>query len=539
MSRLLAIEWDAKELRVLAGRTKGRGMTVERAWTIELAPRDASQPSETEVSSRLSELIQKEGLARSEALVAIGRSSIELKFLSTPPAPAEELADLVRFQALRQFTSLGDDWPLDYLVLGSGSDGGTNVLAAAISPEIMRQTQAVCQAAQLTLKQLSLRPIAAAGLLSKRHADDRCRMLVDLLPSDVDLSVLIGPQVIFPRTVRLPTSLDPAVQAKALVGEIRRTVIAAQNQLGGRRVEQVVIFGDGQHHATVKSLVERELALEVELLDPFSLVEVSGELRSKLPEFPGTYAPLLGMLEQHVSPKTETINFLSPRRRPQPPDRKRLYTLSAATALAVAAAVAFLIYWELGSLDDKIRALNNQLSNAKTSALKAAKPRADVEQLEKFVVGDVTWLDSMDALSRKFPTAKEARVEEFFATSIQPVGERPGGGKVIVQGVASEASVINRMERQAAAEGYNVAGSGAKFDAEAPDLKWRFKEEFTLYPSEIEEVATETSALATAVDAKPGDEKPATEEPEAAKPAAEAKASSGSATGTSATGGAK
>ena len=48
-------------------------------------------------------------------------------------------------------------------------------------------------------------------------------------------------------------------------------MIAAQNQLGGRRVEEVVIFGDGQHHSTLKSLLEKELQLTVRLIDPFKL----------------------------------------------------------------------------------------------------------------------------------------------------------------------------------------------------------------------------------------------------------------------------
>ncbi|ADB18325.1 Fimbrial assembly family protein [Pirellula staleyi DSM 6068] len=525
MSRLVAIEWDAKELRVLAGRKRARGVAIDRAWTISLLPADgATTVSDSEVATKLSELVQKEGLARSETLVAVGRSSIELRFLSTPPAPPEELADLVRFQALRQFTTLGDDWPLDYIELGKGTDGGTNVLAAAISPEILKQTQSVCQAAQLSLKRVALRPVAAANLLAKRHADERCRMLIDLLPSDADLSVLIGPQVIFPRTVRLPASLDPAIQSKSLVGEIRRTMIAAQNQLGGRRVDEVIIFGDGLHHAAVKGTLEKELSLEVQLLDPFSLVEVTSELKS-MPEFPGTFAPLLGMLEGECSQTAETIDFLSPRKRPIPPNKRRVYVLAAAAILSLVASFAMFLYWELGNLDTKISSLSNELRRTKDDAIKLKKPREDVAQLEKFEVGDITWLDALDALSRKMPSSKEARVEELVATSIQPVGERPGGGQLIVQGLASETGVINRMEVQARSHGYNVSGSGAKYDAESPDLKWRFKEDFKIFPEQMEAIAAERAAEEKAKAEKQEKSQPAASTPVSApaKPAAAAK----------------
>ena len=73
-------------------------------------------------------------------------------------------------------------------------------------------------------------------------------------------------------------------------------MIAAQNQLGGRRVEEVVIFGDGQHHSTLKSLLEKELQLTVRLIDPFEKIECTAEAKAARPEFPGTFAPLLGML---------------------------------------------------------------------------------------------------------------------------------------------------------------------------------------------------------------------------------------------------
>ena len=124
------------------------------------------------------------------------------------------------------------------------------------------------------VSRLVLRPFAAAALLKDQLDDGKCRMIVDLLRDEADLTVLIGPQVIFPRTVRLPAINDADVLARTLLAEGRRTMIAAQNQLGGRRVEEVVIFGDGQHHSALKQLLEKELSLTVRLVDPFERVEL-------------------------------------------------------------------------------------------------------------------------------------------------------------------------------------------------------------------------------------------------------------------------
>ncbi|HZN32504.1 MAG TPA: hypothetical protein VFB80_01750, partial [Pirellulaceae bacterium] len=146
MSRLVALEWDAKEARVVVGRKRGTALVVEQAFAAPLPQKAEGSAAEADIGGAIAKALSERGLSRVEALVAVGRASIELKFLSTPPVPPEELPELVRFQALRQFTSLGDDWPLDFVPLGPTADGGTNVLAAAISADLVGQMKKTCSA---------------------------------------------------------------------------------------------------------------------------------------------------------------------------------------------------------------------------------------------------------------------------------------------------------------------------------------------------------------------------------------------------------
>src|SRR5262249_40970287 len=126
MSRLVALEWDAKEARVVIGRKRGSSVAVDQAFAVPLAQREEGSSVEPDVGADLTRALTEHGVARSEALVAVGRASIELRFLSTPPVPEEELPDIVRFQAVRQFTTLGEDWPLDFVPLPPNADGAMN-----------------------------------------------------------------------------------------------------------------------------------------------------------------------------------------------------------------------------------------------------------------------------------------------------------------------------------------------------------------------------------------------------------------------------
>src|SRR5947207_2651893 len=159
MSRLIALEWDAKEARVAIGRARGGGgVAIDQAFAVTLPQREDGSTAEPNVGAALAKALADHGVARSEAIVAVGRANIELRFLSTPPVPEEELPDVVRFQAVRQFTTLGDDWPLDFVPLGPNADGGMNVLAAAIAPDLLEQIRKDCAAASVTVTPLVLRP---------------------------------------------------------------------------------------------------------------------------------------------------------------------------------------------------------------------------------------------------------------------------------------------------------------------------------------------------------------------------------------------
>lgn len=479
-NRLVAFEWDSNELRVALARTKGKAAVIDEAFSIPFHEKGAAVAAE-EIGSLLGKELQQRGVPKGDALVAVGRANLELRFLTTPPAPPEELPDLVRFQAMRGFTTLGDDWPLDFSPLGNTADGSTNVLATTISPEIVGQIKSVCTAAGLTPSHLVLRPFAAASLLRKFHQDERCRMTVELLGEDADLAVSIGPDVVYPRTVRLPSyDAPPEVRNRALIGEIKRTIVAAQNQLGGRRVEQIILFGDERKLPELQAAWKNDLQMELQVLNPFSLVEVSESLQRAPVSSPGAFAPLLGLLTDEIAGRSHTIDFLHPRKRPPPVNHNRLYMALGGSLAAVALSLFVLAYWNLWSLSSEALELQIEL-NRQTKLVDQGKAvRTRAAELDKFSASDVNWLDELERLSQRFPPAEQARAEDLLALAKQ----NQGGGNLVVQGVADQPDTISEMEAAFRAEDRTVVGSGSKKDTRATDLTWRYREEIVVHGPE-------------------------------------------------------
>src|SRR5579885_1677901 len=105
MPRLLALEWDNREVRVAVGTPRGSDALIEDAFIIPLPARAEGTDGEQKTAGLIAAALSERRVGRATGLAAVGRAGIELKELTLPPAPDEELPDLVRFQALREFHS--------------------------------------------------------------------------------------------------------------------------------------------------------------------------------------------------------------------------------------------------------------------------------------------------------------------------------------------------------------------------------------------------------------------------------------------------
>ncbi|MGH7134844.1 MAG: type IV pilus biogenesis protein PilM, partial [Pirellulales bacterium] len=402
MPRLLALEWDNREVRVAVATPRGGDAVIEDAFIIPLPQQTGDADADQSVSDAIAAALAQRHLGRVTALTAVGRAGIELKSLSLPPAPDEELPDLVRFQAMREFNTLSDDWPLDFISMAAQPGAPRKVLAAAVSPDLVEQIRQTCLRAKVTPERLVLRPCAAASLLARARweAPARVKLLVDLLAEDADLTVLVDGDVAFLRTVRLSGDA-PAT----LVGEIRRTVAAARNQIGGLNIEAVYVCGG--EHSELAAQIEKQLGIVTHNFDPFSGLTLSGTLKRSLPPTSGRFAPVLGMLLDEAQHERHTIDFLNPRRRPPPPSRRRKIIWSATAACLLLAAVFSWIHSSLAALDDKIAELSTRSKGLDKTVEKAKEMERAAREISAWADADVNWLDELRELALDMPPARD------------------------------------------------------------------------------------------------------------------------------------
>jgi Tfp pilus assembly PilM family ATPase len=457
MSNLIALEWDDAEARVAVADSRRGSVVLEQAFSVAL-PKDKTSPEASgatgtisisgahdlgAIGRRINDALTARGIRRVRTLVGVGRANIELKNLTLPPAPANELPELVRFQAEREFNTLTDEWPLDFLPI-PGEEGETiTVLAAAISPELVAEIQITCEASNLTPQRLILRPCAAASLLSRAKPGDehKLRLLVDILTEEADLTVLAGDSPVFMRTARLPADSATSDPLRTLLPEIRRTIAAVHARFQGRQIEEIFLCGEGLAQETLAREIGRELNLPTEVFNPLLACTLGAELKRSMPEHPGRFAPLVGMLLDDAAGEADTIDFLNPRKKAEPKTRRRELTIAAAAAGLLLLIGAGWIGFQLHSLDSQIAELDTEISQNKPKVDKAGISKANTDKIQEWSDSDPNWLDELANLSIKAPHGKDFWLTKFNT----PSGSEKRTANMQVQAVVKSSDVGERF----------------------------------------------------------------------------------------------
>jgi len=484
MAKKVAIEWDSNHLRMVVARPRGSGIAVEQALSIPLTQDGAAEEgsSDTHRARILADQVAGHGFSKLPALLAVKRSDIELQVLTLPQVPDEELPDLIRFQAIREFGGISEDGTIDFLKLPAAEDGRIRVLATAISGKQRKNYAGICEKAQLQLQSLNIRPLGVCHLVAAQsNLSDSHLLIVDAVADRIEFSAMVDGEVVLSRATRLPGRGVEDDNIAPLIGEIRRTVIASQG-VCGKSFGTLVVIGKPTSESPWQRLAA-ELQMSVEFLDPLHAEHVHSTIEIENASS-GQYAALIGLLLNDATHLQPGIDFQNSRRKPDPPDLRRLYTLATLTAATVVLGIVYLLWSGLSSKQADIERLQSELAELKNDNKEWIVVEDDIKEIDGWVKADVVWIDELYLLSETLPPA-----DDMIATRLLMQTSADVGGTITLEGYVSDPSAISKLENSLRDDQHQALGRESKAESFGDGYSWRFQEYITVTPEERDRFA--------------------------------------------------
>ncbi len=440
MARLLAVDWDDVELRYVLGSVQKENLTVLK---VGVAPLDG----DSEPAPLLRDVAKEERIEPCHTLLCLGRNQVEQLFLTLPPCSFNEIPILLRNQLLRELPNFGEQDIVDFLELDGDADSEHKILAATLT---LLRRQSLIRAFRSIGRQpdkIGLRGVLAAELLIHAGlAADGSALSVCVIGNDIELAILESGRILWVRSFRLPEGLRLQEMNTRIVSEIQRTVTVGVDVATTTPIEQVFLFGTDDEETTLLETL-RSQGLNVQTVNPFTMEHVSAK---EIPDQPGRFAPLLGLLLGELPNRKTAIDFLHPKEPPRPAN----YILAAVLLMILLGVVGYgLFYWNrqvVQGLEQELAKLEAEHKETATQLQQTQSIWTVLNEAHKFDTQGANWLDELRELSVALPTEKDLVVTQMaFAVA----NDRRFTGSLQLSGMVRDPSVLMTLQNNLRAKG--------------------------------------------------------------------------------------
>lgn len=444
-SEFLAIDWDARTLRVIQATSSRRGVRIEKILSAPV-PLEVDAADPAQMGAHIRSVLDQERIRTRHAVVDISRDQAVLNTLRLPCAVPEELPGMVAIQAGKHLPFPASEAAVDFAVPEDAKETATaDVVVAAVRKELIEQYTATAVAAGLRLDRIGLRPhackVAVCDILDKPPPERV--MFIDVGSTLTEIDVFRDGRLTFARaaSVMVPEHFDedepstaslsvvrdaededepfspvgatlpPNVQPiiASLFGEVTRTLEAYRASDHAAMIDQVVVGGDRG--------VERYLAKEIS-----ARMRVPARVYNPAPSFgwsdeegraAAAYAATAGLVLSYDSDDTSRFDFLHPKRAVSRTEQK----LKKAPVLAAIAAlfiVAGVLVVEGFTREERAyrEALEERIAELDTDMRDKRKFIEFVEGIRTFDRERLIWLDVLHDVVAALPDAKQIMLDE-------------------------------------------------------------------------------------------------------------------------------
>lgn len=332
MPRILAIHWNQQQAQVVVVNPRTAGTTIEAVVSIALTENSSS----TEIGEQLAEALAPYLHGRFQTLIGIDREFLQWQSLNLPPAPTDELPDLVRLQADRSMNLAEGKTGLDFLPFAGDENTPHEVLAFGISADQWKKIHHIAITAGVKINHLVpletgwvARMRQTLAKQSQRESTKSQLQLYVALQSDrAILWAILDEQFVLLRSLHMP--------AQTLICQLKRTLLALQTSHPNSPVAAVWITGDwllseDEPQTDEFRQLDQQLHLPVHFIDCHEAAPAQEEAIH-----PATI-PLTGLAHDAAHRREPLVDLLHPRQSTTAHANQRTHLLLATSMICLLA----------------------------------------------------------------------------------------------------------------------------------------------------------------------------------------------------------
>jgi len=427
MATWAVITWEHDRLLLLSASLSRKAVTYEHAAVLD-------DPA------KLGELVSQYRLAKAETVVILNRSDVEVRPMLFPPVPAEELPDIVKFQAAKEFNNYDPSAPVDFFVTSKLEDvsrstlfpavkasaaepipdgAPKHLLASTLRLAAFQKIKLFCEEHNLVLRHIVLRPCAVAALWrqSDSAALNRSTLLVELDKNEASQTVVFQGEPVFMRSPKISRPQDVSTPdfAARLLAELKRTRIAVRNEVQGIDVNEVVLCGSGTMFASLAEQLTKGLEVPVRLFDPTQGLTIKAQGADE------QYAAHFGVIQQIVRKEPLHIDFCNPKKREEDTRVRNMFTGIVAAAVLLIAGLFGYAYYAQTMLGREVRRLSLEHADLQKTSGAVVDQKGQLDALDRWYADNVNWFEQLAWLSHNALPAQEMMVSSLnFNANVAP-----------------------------------------------------------------------------------------------------------------------
>lgn len=464
MSRAIVIQLDSQAIQAVVARNEGDGLKVDAVVSTPVVGGDF-----TAAEKQFAALLEEHHPHKAKILVAVPSTSIQWQYLSLPPCPPEDLPALVRMQLDLEGSREEEPLGYDFLPFAGSKNHPQRVLAMVLKVAELARVRNFYRVSGLKVQ--SIVP-AAVGWIALGDAlegnQSSIAVFVALHNSEATIWTVTSDGLALLRQVQLVGDLNTDEAAASVSGQLQRTLLNLAQE--GISTDDAQLFLVGYSPETLERLAE---SLRKQFSQNVNVLAIPPHLTAGNEVGTGKLLPLSGLAWEAIKDGKPHLDFLHPRKPPEPQSKRRTYVLAATAAGLLAAMVGWRLYanlneplWQTEILSDELYEVNQEIKPLEAEERDAARIR--------------DWLaESPNVLTELANVAKAWRPEPTDS----PKFSLPNDGvlkrvdinqrKLVLAGNVAGSSAVQSLENRLRDENHRVRRERSEPDAEGGKYPWQ------------------------------------------------------------------